>query len=329
MNCQCKQTPLQSHDCDTVDQIPAEAVQQRSGTLAQYRLITLLGVGGMGEVYLAEHRILGRACAVKLLRPERARDAQARARFEREVRATAQLSHYNTVQVFDYGCTPDGTLYYVMEYLPGLSLEQILETEGPQPAARVVHWLRQACRALREAHALGLVHRDIKPANLFAAQRGGSYDVLKVLDFGIVKDLGESPTARLTQEGAFSGTPLFMSPEQANGRDVDARSDIYSLGAVAYTLLTGRPPFERGTPMEVLIAHARDEAPPLAAFGDVPADLERIVLRCLAKRPEDRYQAMDELGNALAQTAAADRWTQGCAARWWRDHVQEFRCSTS
>jgi serine/threonine-protein kinase len=292
--------------------------------IGQYRLLARLGTGGMGEVYLAEHCLLKRLCAIKLIQPELARDEQVLTRFEREVRTTARLSHWNTVQIFDYGRTDDGTLYYVMEYLPGSSFEEMLQKHGRQPAERVVHLLRQACQALREAHSIGLIHRDIKPANLFVADRGGVYDVVKVLDFGLVKQLAELPSSRLTQQGSLSGTPLFMSPEQASGTDdVDGRSDIYSLGAVAYMLLSGRPPFERRSPMEVLIAHARDEVRPPSEFGaEVPADLENIVLRCLAKKPEDRYQDMGELEHTLARCSVAERWTQANAVRWWQDNAQ-------
>jgi serine/threonine-protein kinase len=294
--------------------------------LAQYRLLAPLGAGGMGEVYLAEHRLLKRPCAVKLIRPEWAGNPKQLARFEREVQMTARLSHWNTVEIFDYGRTEDGTFFYVMEYLPGLSLEDLVERHGPLPAGRVVHLLRQACQALREAHAAGLIHRDIKPGNVFVAQRGGLYDVAKLLDFGLVKPVAEIPAARLTQDGALSGTPLFMSPEQAQGRDdLDARSDIYSLGAVAYTLLSGRPPFDRQSPLEVIVAHARDEAvPPSRLRPDVPADLERVVLRCLAKRPEDRFPDAESLEQALSECAAADQWTQSDAARWWREHGESL-----
>jgi serine/threonine protein kinase len=300
----------------------------QANQLGQYRLIALLGAGGMGEVYLAEHRMLKRPCAVKLIRPERAGDARVLARFEREVGVTARLSHWNTVEIFDYGRTADGTFYYVMEYLPGLNFEEILESHGPLPAERVVHLVRQVCQALREAHSIGLIHRDIKPANLFAAQRGGVYDVVKLLDFGLVKPVAEVPSARLTHEGGLSGTPLFMSPEQASGTDlVDARSDIYSLGAVAYALLTGRPPFERNSPLAILIAHARDEVtPPSQLRAEVPADLEKIVLRCLAKKPDERYQTVDDLEQALGRCAAADRWSQACATRWWQQHAQGAPC---
>jgi len=289
--------------------------------LGQYRLIGRLGAGGMGEVYLAEHCMLKRLCAIKLIHPHRAGDPQALARFEREVRMTARLSHWNTVEIYDYGRTEDGTFFYVMEYLPGLSLEELLERHGPLPAARVVHVLRQTCQALREAHGVGLIHRDIKPGNIFVAQRGALYDVAKLLDFGLVKPRSETFATRLTQEGAISGTPLFMSPEQArDGNDVDARSDIYSLGAVAYTLLTGHPPFDGSNPLEVMIAHARDEvAPPSQLRSGVPADLEQVILRCLAKRPEDHFQDAESLEEALAECAAAEQWTQAHAAWWWKE----------
>ena len=292
--------------------------------LGQYRLLKLLGAGAMGEVYLAEHRMLKRPCAIKLIHPAQAGNPRVLARFEREVRMTARLSHWNTVEIFDYGSTDDGTFFYVMEYLPGLSLEQLLDRHGPLPAERVVHVLRQTCQALREAHQVGLIHRDIKPGNIFAAQRGGVYDVVKLLDFGLVKPVGESPSARLSQEGGISGTPLFMSPEQVRGRgDLDARSDIYSLGAVAYALLTGRPPFDGSNPMDVMIAHVRDEVEcPSQHQADVPTDLERVILKCLAKSPEDRFQDVDSLEQALAECAAADQWTSWHAAIWWRENDQ-------
>jgi serine/threonine-protein kinase len=291
--------------------------------LGQYRLIAPLGAGGMGEVYLAEHCMLKRPCAIKLIRPERAGDPQVLARFEREVRMTARLSHWNTIEIYDYGRTDDGTFFYVMEYLPGLSLEDLLALDGPLPAERVIHFLRQICLGLREAHSIGLVHRDIKPGNVFVAQRGGMHDVVKLLDFGLVKPVAELGSDRLTQDGALSGTPLFMSPEQAQGAgDVDPRSDIYSVGALAYSLVSGRPPFERKNPMEVLIAHARDEAtPPSQIRSDVPRDLEQVILRCLAKKPEDRFQDAEELERALAGCAAADRWSQTQAASWWQQHA--------
>jgi serine/threonine-protein kinase len=292
--------------------------------LGQYRLLRALGAGGMGQVYLAEHRMLKRPCAIKLIHPDRAGDSHILARFEREVRMTAGLSHWNTIEIFDYGRTDDGTFFYVMEYLPGLSLQDLIERHGPMPAERVVHLLRQVCQALREAHQVGLIHRDIKPANVFAAKRGGLYDVVKLLDFGLVKPVGENPSASLSQEGGISGTPLYMSPEQARGQsDLDGRSDIYSLGAVAYTLLTRRPPFEGTNPIDVVIAHARDEVVwPTKHELSVPPDLERVVLRCLAKRREDRFQDVQSLEEALTECAAADQWTQRHAAGWWQEHEE-------
>jgi serine/threonine-protein kinase len=300
-----------------INTLRTEAFEARR--LGQYRLGERLGAGGMGEVYLAEHQLLKRPCAIKLIRPDSAADPRALARFEREVRTTAQLSHWNTVEIYDYGRTEDGTFYFVMEYLPGLNLADLVERHGVLPPERVMNLLRQACQALAEAHAAGPIHRDIKPANVFAAQRGGRYDVTKLLDFGLVKPAAEATSVQLSHEGSVTGTPLYMSPEQATGSArPDHRSDIYSLGAVAYYLLTGRPPFEGGNAIGVLIAHARDAVlPPSRIQPGVPADLERIVLRCLAKSPPDRYQDAEALERDLAACTAADLWTQERATRWW------------
>ncbi len=287
--------------------------------LGQYTLGKQIGAGGMGEVYLAEHQLLKRPCAIKLIRPGHAADPLALARFEREVKATAQLSHWNSVEIFDYGRTDDGTFYYVMEYLPGMSISDIVRRFGPMAPQRVVFLLRQTCQALREAHDANLIHRDIKPGNIFAAHRGGLYDVAKLLDFGLVKTITRDRVDDLTQDGSISGSPHYMSPEQASGNtEPDARSDIYSLGAVAYFMLSGRPPFEGDQPLEILISHARDEVvPPSDYVNGIPADLEQIVLRCLAKNPGDRFASAEELEAALAQTSAADFWTEKEAAAWW------------
>jgi hypothetical protein len=290
--------------------------------LGQYRLGRLLGAGGMGEVYLAEHLLLKRPCALKLIRPGEATDPRALERFEREVRLTATLSHPNIVDVYDYGRAEDGTYYYVMEYLPGLSLEDLVERQGPLPPGRVVYLLRQVCQALRVAHAAGLIHRDIKPSNVIAARRSGMDDVAKLLDFGLVLPRAGSPTPHLTGEGQVLGTPLFMSPEQvkSGGRVVDERSDLYALGAVAYYLLTGRPPFDGRDGIGVMIAHARDPVvPPSRDRADVPEDLEREVLRCLAKDPAERFPDAESLERALAACASVGDWDQDRAARWWQD----------
>ncbi|MBX9790749.1 MAG: serine/threonine protein kinase [Pirellulales bacterium] len=300
----------------TMGELRREAFEARQ--LGQYRLGEQIGAGGMGEVYLAEHRLLKRPCAIKLIRPHRAGDPKVLARFEREVQATARLSHWNTIEIFDYGHTADGTFYYVMEYLPGLSLGDLVKQHGPLPPERAIHLLAQTCDALSEAHAQGLVHRDIKPSNIFAAQRGGVHDVVKLLDFGLVKPLGETDSTQLTQDGVITGTPLFMSPEQALDRDADARSDIYALGAVAYYLLTGRPPFDGLKPLQVLLAHAQEPVtPPSQVNADVPADLELIVLRALAKKPADRFADASSMRRALDECEAAGRWNHERANAWW------------
>ncbi len=289
--------------------------------LGQYRLRRRIGVGGMGEVYLAEHQLLKRPCALKLIRSGHATDRQAFERFEREVRLTATLSHPNTVEIYDYGRTEDGTYYYVMEYLPGLSLAELVERHGPLPPERAVYLLRQVCMALREAHASGLIHRDVKPSNIFAARRGQMDDVAKLLDFGLVLPATKDRSPCHNGDGQVLGTPLFMSPEQAMGdRELDERSDIYSLGAVAYYLLTGRPPFDRGGSVGVMIAHARElVVPPSLVRAGIPEDLERVVLRCLAKAPADRFQDAESLEHALNACACAEDWDQAHASRWWRD----------
>jgi serine/threonine-protein kinase len=262
---------------------------------------------------------------LKLIRPDQVGDRDAQARFEREVQTMAALTHPNTVRVYDYGLATDGTFYYAMEYLPGLSLDELVAAHGPLPAARVVHLLRQVCEALREAHAVGLVHRDIKPANIFAGQIGGMHDVAKLLDFGLVRvnTLG-SDGAGLTGLGTIAGTPAFMSPEQAAGNtDVDARSDIYSLGAVAYFLLTGQTPFVRSTAVQTMAAHlAEPLVAPRMMCPDIPDDLERVVLQCLVKDPQSRFPNMTVVENALAGCACSDGWSGEQSDAWWqgREH---------
>lgn len=288
--------------------------------LGQYRLRKLLGRGGMGEVYLAEHMLLKRPCAIKLIRPEMAGNPGTLARFEREVQATAQLTHWNTVEIYDYGRTEDGAFYYVMEYLPGMNLDQLVDEHGPMHVSRAIHFLRQTCAALSEAHLKGLVHRDIKPANIFAANRGGTYDVAKLLDFGLVRSRETDIDLRLTQEGRIAGSPLYMSPEQAMGEPSDARSDLYTLGCVGYFLLTGRPPFNETNPAKLLLAHARDQPEPLRVHRpELPVEIDRIIARCLAKSPGDRFQTVDELNDALG-TVPAPPWTRQEAKLWWQTH---------
>lgn len=302
-----------------VGSIRREAFKARQ--LGQYVLKTKLGSGGMGEVYQAEHQLLKRPCAIKLIKPGKAADPQSLARFEREVQATARLTHWNTVEIYDYGHADDGTFYYVMELLPGLSLEDLVRRYGPLPPERAVHFLRQVCKALREAHAKGLIHRDIKPANIIAAERGGVYDVAKLLDFGLVREqTGEKTDRGSTPSESFSGSPLYMCPEQMKAYDrLDARSDIYSLGAVSYYLLTGRPPFEGDSIWKIINAHSHDSVkPPAEVNPGVPPDLELVVIRCLAKLPGNRYQDMGGLDKAFGDCACAGKWTEEQAAAWWQ-----------
>lgn len=302
-----------------IEGLRREALRARK--LGQYQLHERLGAGGMGEVYLAEHLLLRRPCAIKLIRPDRAGDPQHLRRFEREVKTTATLTHPNTVQVYDYGHAEDGTFYYVMEYLPGLTLEQLVERHGPLPPNRALYFLRQVLEALQEAHAIGLIHRDIKPSNVMVCERGGRHDTTKLLDFGLVIPHGGNPgSEKLTQEGAIAGTPAYMSPEQVSGQnELDARSDIYSLGALAYFLLTGQPPFAGQSSIKILAAHLYERPAPLTAHRpEVPAALQTIILQCLAKHPADRFPDVGSLAEALAACEVIPKWTAEDAAQWWR-----------
>jgi hypothetical protein len=299
--------------------------------LNQYHLREQIGAGGMGEVHLAEHRLLKRPCAIKLIRSERAGNPRALERFEHEVRAMARLTHPNTVEVFDYGHTEDGTFYYVMEYLPGLSLEGLVEADGPLMPSRVIYLLRQACDALAEAHAAGLIHRDLKPANIFATQRGGRYDFVKLLDFGLATEvIGHAPLDQ-HRKGTVCGTPEFMAPEQVlNDRPLDHRCDLYALGGVAYHLLTGRPAFEGESPAQVMKSQVQDPVvPPSQIRPDVGGDLEQVVLRCLAKTPEDRFPSAEDLGEALAACTAAAQWDPRKAASWWAEFDRRTKAVAS
>lgn len=303
-----------------INSIRREAFKARQ--FGQYRLSDRLGAGGMGEVYQAEHTLLKRPCAIKLIKADNEANTLAINRFEKEVKATARLTHWNTVEIYDYGRTDDGTFYYVMELLPGLSLEEIVEGFGPLPPERVVHLLRQICGALSEAHSVGLIHRDIKPPNIFASQRGGVNDVAKLLDFGLVKEDAESLEETSAKHGSFSGTPLYMSPEQATAyENVDGRADIYSLGAVGFYLLTGQTPFASKNVLELLTAHQKTEVPaPTQLNSAIPDDIEQIILKCMAKSPTDRFQDADELRDALDHCSLANKWGPKEAAKWWKDN---------
>ena len=285
-------------------------------SIGRYRLRRRLGRGGMGEVWAAWHKGLGREVAVKMLRLDGGSqglesDPVAVERFRREVRATSELSHPNTVRVFDYGATEDGILYYAMEILEGENLRALVRREGALPPARAVHLVSQAARALAEAHRKGIVHRDVKPENVFVVDAGGERDFVKVLDFGIAKVLGAAPTDEgLTRTGAVTGTPATMSPEAITASEIGPPADVYALGAVLYFALAGRFPFE-GEAASRLVAHRHDPVIPPSVKGrtDVPRDVEEVVLRALAKDPAERYPDAAELAKALAATSVAGRWT--------------------
>ena len=301
-----------------------------------YRLVARLGRGAMGVVWEARHALLRRPTAVKLLAPG-TEGERALARFEREVQLTAGLTHPSTIAIYDYGRTADGVFYYAMELLHGINLHQLVDLEGPLPPARVVHLLRQACGALTEAHAAGLIHRDIKPANMMVCVYGGIPDFLKVLDFGLVKDLaslepvpGERPAetagdAGLSQDGSLLGTPLYMAPEgMSDPTHVDARADIFAVGAVGYFLLTGKSPFFGRTAIEVFRKERQGPPPPpsQAARYPVPAPLDETIGRCLAFRREDRPGSAEAL-EAMLEACAVAPWTREDARAWWRDRGAE------
>ena len=298
--------------------------------LGPYTLQELIGSGGMGDVFLAEHRLLKRKCAIKLIRRDKSADRKMLARFEREVKATAQLTHWNTVQVYDYGCTPNGTFYYAMEYLQGRNLRQLVDEFGPLPPGRVVFVLRQLCGALHEAAQHGLVHRDIKPSNIFLAERGQVFDVAKLLDFGLVRPARFGDSLLQTISSQLQGSPRFMCPEQARGQKPDCRGDLYSLAVVAYYLLIGRTPFEDDNPVILVMAHATVAAPRVDAMGvAVPRDLADVVMKCLSKNPADRYQTARELQAALDECACSRDWTWLEAEHWWQQHPgQIFKLTT-
>jgi serine/threonine-protein kinase len=267
-------------------------------SLGRYKLEKRIGSGGMGEVWKAHHRFMKRDVAVKILRTDKNVDPRAVERFEREVRATAELTHPNTVRVFDYGVTDDGVWYYAMELLEGADLGAILKSEGRMPTARAVRLVAQAAGALAEAHSRGIVHRDIKPENLFVTTIEGGPEFVKVLDFGLAK-VALAPD--LTQEGFAMGTPSYMSPELIQSKQADARSDLYALGGVLYHMLVGEPPFAAPDVRALLLAHLReDPVPPSTRLRrPIPPDVEALVMRCLEKDPERRFPTAAALADAL------------------------------
>jgi serine/threonine-protein kinase len=288
--------------------------------LGQYVLERKLGEGGMGEVYRARHGMMRRASAVKLLRADRAGEINLQ-RFEREVQLTARLTHPNTITIFDYGRTNDGVFYYAMELLDGATLERIVAVSGAQPASRVVRILTMICGALTEAHAIGLIHRDIKPANIMLCTQGGERDVVKLLDFGLVKEFEVDRDVTLTAASIVVGTPKYMAPESIRSPDtVDARTDIYAVGAVAYYLLAGVDVFDGKSIVEVCGQHLHQEPAPLSARGlAISSELESVVLACLHKDPDRRPQSATELRRRI-EACSIQTWDSARAVAWWREY---------
>ena len=313
-----------------------EKLVRRAREFGSYRLVKLLGRGGMGEVWRAEHHLLARPAAIKLIRAEKlgsvgqemdggeARRATLR-RFAREAQATALLHSAHTIQLYDFGVSDVGVFYYVMELLDGFDLDTLVDRFGPLPWSRAVHLLRQVCDSLAEAHLQGLIHRDIKPANIYVCRYGRDADFVKVLDFGLVKSHreNEAPDASATGHGEFMGTPSCMAPEQVvTDRPVDGRADIYALGCVAYWLLTGKDVFDGSTAFEVMAHHLHTLPAPPSKRTDqpVPPALDAVILACLEKNPSSRPQTADELAREL-ERCAGDAWSPQLAQTWWEEHV--------
>ncbi len=287
--------------------------------LGQYALEEKLGEGGMGVVYRGQHGMLRRPTAIKLLDIEKTTD-EAVARFEREVQLTSQLNHPNTIAIYDYGRTPEGVFYYAMELLEGINLDDLVKRYGPQPEGRVIHLLKQIAGSLAEAHQLGVIHRDVKPANIFLTHRGGVYDFVKLLDFGLVKAVDGREQASLTSTNSMAGTPMYLPPEGINHPDaVDGRSDLYALGAVAYYLLTGTTVFDGESIIEICMKHVQEQPQSLSERLGKPvsADLEQIVMQCLEKDPEKRPQSAYEVILELSKCQSDGKWSIQDASQWW------------
>ena len=297
--------------------------------LGQYVLEEKIGEGGMGEVYRARHGMMRRPSALKLLRPERAEERDL-VRFEREVQLTARLTHPNTITIFDYGRTDEGVFYYAMELLEGANLQRVVEISGPQAEGRVLRILKMACGALIEAHAIGLIHRDIKPANIMLCTQGLEPDVVKLLDFGLVKELAGNGDANVSVASNVVGTPHYMAPESIlTPGEVDARADIYALGAVAYFLLAGREVFDGTSIVQVCSQHLYQEVAPLSELGaTVSKELEQIVLDCLAKKPEARPPSAAELRRRL-EACPCEPWDADQAQLWWSQHAEALAVRAS
>jgi serine/threonine protein kinase len=276
----------------------------------RFRVTALIAKGGMGKVYRAEQAPLGRICAIKVLNSGYAaeHDPEFHKRFFLEASVASKLTHPNTVTIFDYGRTEDDVYYMAMEYLEGHTLHRAIRESGHLPEERVVPIASQICRALREAHALGVIHRDLKPANIFLVKHGDEADFVKVLDFGLVKNVAEKEGEDLTQTGMFMGSPKYMSPEQIRGDRVDARTDVYALGIIMYEMLTGKVPFDRPSSVNILMAHVHDSPAPMRQANpriSVSRRLEETVAGCMEKNPDRRFGSMDDVLASLKRTTDA------------------------
>ena len=273
----------------------------------KFRIEKLLGQGGMGKVYLANHQVLDQKVVLKVLHREYAEDPDTVKRFQHEGRAASRLRHPNVIQVLDFGAMEDGTLFMAMEYLPGQDLSGIIQREFPLGDRRVARIGAQILSALSEAHAQNVIHRDLKPENVMVENRRGEPDFVKVLDFGIAK-ITDAKT-KLTQAGLVCGTPEYMSPEQARGADLDARSDLYSVGVIIYQMVTGLLPFESDTPIGFLMKHLTDPPMPPSQKQpevEVPPDLEALIMKALSKNPADRFANAEEMREALLACVGGD-----------------------
>jgi serine/threonine-protein kinase len=294
--------------------------------LGNYIIRDELGRGGMGRVFNAEHALICRPTAVKVLEAPPGEGEAALARFEREVRLSATLTHPNTITIFDYGRGADNTFYYAMEYLDGMDLSTLVRRFGPVQPERAVFILTQVCGSLAEAHRKQIIHRDVKPANIFITNRGGLYDYVKVLDFGLAKKVTADETAGISKSGLVFGTPSYLSPETVSDDGIlDGRADLYCLGGVAYWMLVGHPPFEGTSCVQVILDHVRKapKRPSEVSEIDIPTALDDIVLKCLAKRPEDRFQTAEELAAAFRGIPFREPWTSERAQEWWELHALE------
>jgi hypothetical protein len=299
-----------------------EAASQAAMQVGNYELFEEIGEGGIARVYRAQHRLLKRPTAVKVIQLHQSTD-ELLARFDREVRLCSQLMHPNTIEIFDYGRTPEGLPFYAMELLDGLTLQQLVERHGPFGAARTVHVLRGVAGSLAEAHERGLVHRDVTPANVMLCRKGGLFDVAKLLDFGLIKDTRGEHTRDLTRAMRILGTPSYMAPERIERPEgADFRSDLYALGAVAYFLLAGRAPLDGGTDLSLAyhVVHTMPVPVGTVAAEPIPAVLADLVMCCLSKRAEDRPQTATLIGEALDRIAVDHPWTQAAARAWWGSH---------